>query len=146
MDYHKIVQKNNSKLPFKTRVNWLFNDIWCYLVTFCFDWKIGVFQQTVLRVYCILRLFQWSLKSIFLILQGIIQEFNLGVSSCVNINLWCKFCSWWVFGGAGAVTPRCKLPLFCDISLFCYTVHSLKQCFSQNLILIYMVASQLANY
>ena len=36
-------------MPFKTTVNWLFNDIWCYLVIGCFDWKIGIFQQTVLR-------------------------------------------------------------------------------------------------
>ena len=28
-------------------VNW--NDIWCYLVIGCFDWKIGVFQQTIVR-------------------------------------------------------------------------------------------------
>ena len=35
-------------MPFKTTVNWLFNDISCYLATGCFDWKIGVFQQTVL--------------------------------------------------------------------------------------------------
>ena len=25
--------------------------IWCYLVMVCFDWKIGIFQQTVVRVY-----------------------------------------------------------------------------------------------
>ena len=36
-------------MPFKTTVNWLFTDIWCYLVIGCFDWKIVVFQQTVLR-------------------------------------------------------------------------------------------------
>ena len=34
---------------FKTTVNCLFNDIWCYLVIGCFDWNIGVFQQTVER-------------------------------------------------------------------------------------------------
>ena len=34
---------------FKTTLNWLFNDIWCYLVIGSFDWKIGIFQQTVLR-------------------------------------------------------------------------------------------------
>ena len=34
---------------FKTAVNWLFNNIWCYLVIGCFDWKIAVFQQTVVR-------------------------------------------------------------------------------------------------
>ena len=27
---------------FKTTVNCLFNDRWCYLVIGCFDWKIGV--------------------------------------------------------------------------------------------------------
>ena len=36
-------------MPFKIAVNWLFDDIWCYLVFSCFDGKIGVFQQTVLR-------------------------------------------------------------------------------------------------
>ena len=33
----------------KTTVNCLFNDKWCYLVIGCFDWKIGVFQQTVVK-------------------------------------------------------------------------------------------------
>ena len=44
-------QKRTEKqiMPSKTSVNWLFNDIWFYLVIGCFDWKIGVFQQTVLR-------------------------------------------------------------------------------------------------
>ena len=36
-------------MPLKTTVNWLFNDIWCYLVTGCFDWKISIFKQTVVR-------------------------------------------------------------------------------------------------
>ena len=36
-------------MPCKTAVNWLFNDIWCYLVIGCFYWKICVFQQTVER-------------------------------------------------------------------------------------------------
>ena len=43
-------------MPFKTTVNWLFNDIWCYLVTGCFDWKIDVFQQTVVSVYYTLKM------------------------------------------------------------------------------------------
>ena len=38
-------------MPSKTTVNWLFNDIWCCLFIACFDWKIGVFQQTAVRVY-----------------------------------------------------------------------------------------------
>ena len=33
-------------MSFKTTVNWLFNDLCCYLVIGCSDWKIGVFQQT----------------------------------------------------------------------------------------------------
>ena len=32
-----------------------FKDIWCYLAIGCFDWKIDVFQQAVLRVYYILN-------------------------------------------------------------------------------------------
>ena len=38
-------------MSFKTTVNWLFNDV-CYLVIGCFNWKIGVFQQTVVRALC----------------------------------------------------------------------------------------------
>ena len=38
-------------IPSKTAVNWLFNDIWCYLFIACFDWKTGVFQQTLVGVY-----------------------------------------------------------------------------------------------
>ena len=34
-------------MPLKRTINWLFNDIWCYLVMGCSDWKIGVFQQRV---------------------------------------------------------------------------------------------------
>ena len=45
-------------MPFKTTVNWQFNDIWCYLVIGCFSWKIVVFQQTVVRVYYILKIIQ----------------------------------------------------------------------------------------
>ena len=44
-------------MPFKTTVNWLFNDMWRYLVIAFFDWKIGVFQQTLVTVYCILNFF-----------------------------------------------------------------------------------------
>ena len=34
-------------MPFKTTVNWLFN--LAILVTGCFDWKIVVFQQAVVK-------------------------------------------------------------------------------------------------
>ena len=60
----KCIVKTNSELSqncterqimlFKTTVNCLFNDIWCYLVIIaCFDWKIGVFNKQLQRVYCI---------------------------------------------------------------------------------------------
>ena len=62
----KIIFNNSSALsqnrtekqimPFKITVNWLFNDIWHYLVIGCFDWKNTVFQQTVVRAYYIPRL------------------------------------------------------------------------------------------
>ena len=45
---------------FKTTVNMLFNDIWCYLFIACFDWKIGIFQQTVVMVYYILKIYSSS--------------------------------------------------------------------------------------
>ena len=53
----EVSQNRTGKqiMLFKTAVNWLFNDIWCYLVIGCFNWKICVFQQTVVRVYYILK-------------------------------------------------------------------------------------------
>ena len=47
-------------MPFKTTVNWLFNEVWHHLVIGCFDWKFGIFQQTVVRVYHILNFFTMS--------------------------------------------------------------------------------------
>ena len=47
VNYHKIIQKKKIML-FKTTVNCLFNNI-CYLVIGCFDWKIGISQQTDVR-------------------------------------------------------------------------------------------------
>ena len=38
----------------KAKINWLFNDIWCYLFI-AFDWRICFFQQTVVKVYHILK-------------------------------------------------------------------------------------------
>ena len=56
--YSKNIQNCTQKqiISFKTTVNWLFNDVWCYLFIACFHWKIDVFQQTVVRVYYILNL------------------------------------------------------------------------------------------
>ena len=42
-------------MPFNTTVNWLFNDMWRYLVIAYFDLKIGLLQQIVVRVYYILK-------------------------------------------------------------------------------------------
>ena len=42
-------------IPFKTTVNWLFNNTWRHLVIGCFGWKICIFQQTVVRIYDILK-------------------------------------------------------------------------------------------
>ena len=46
-------------MPFETTVHWLFNDIWRYLVIGCFDGKIGVFQQIVVKVYYILNGYEY---------------------------------------------------------------------------------------
>ena len=43
-------------MPSKTSINFLFNDTWYCLFIACFDWKTGVFQQTVVRVYYILKI------------------------------------------------------------------------------------------
>ena len=48
-------RREKQFMPSKTGVNWLYNDIWCYLSSACFDWKIGIFQQAVVRVYYILN-------------------------------------------------------------------------------------------
>ena len=40
-------------IPFKTTMNWLVNDIWCYLLIACFDWEVGIFQQAFVRFYYI---------------------------------------------------------------------------------------------
>ena len=45
MNYHKAAERKKNATQNKN--NWLFNDVWCYLVLGCFDWKIAVFQQTV---------------------------------------------------------------------------------------------------
>ena len=57
--WKRIFNTNGELLPNRTgkqvipskTVNWLFNNIYCYLFIACFDWKSGVFQQTVVRVH-----------------------------------------------------------------------------------------------
>ena len=46
---NQAIQNKSSK------VNLLFNDIWCYLFIACFDLKITIFQQIVVRVFYILN-------------------------------------------------------------------------------------------
>ena len=40
---NELSQNRTEKqiMPLKTAVNWLFNDMWCYLVIAFLDWKIG---------------------------------------------------------------------------------------------------------
>ena len=47
VNYQNRIEK--QIMLFKTTVNCLFNDIWYYLFIGCFDWKIEVFQRTVVR-------------------------------------------------------------------------------------------------
>ena len=51
VNYRKIIQKNI--MSSETSINWLFNEVY-YLVIACFDLKIRVFQQKVVRVYYII--------------------------------------------------------------------------------------------
>ena len=41
VDFRDIMNVSPEKqiMPFKTTVNWMFNDIWCYSVIGCFGWK-----------------------------------------------------------------------------------------------------------
>ena len=57
-------RKSYSKkiIPFKTTVNCLLNNIWCYLFIAFFDCKIVVFQQIVVMVIVSLILSSLCLK------------------------------------------------------------------------------------
>ena len=83
MNYCKIVQKNKYCLPSKTTLNGLFYDIWCYLFIAGFEWKIGVFQQTVVRVYYILTSSNLALLFSKSILKSRINIMLLCVCVCL---------------------------------------------------------------
>ena len=53
----KLSQNCTEKqiMPLKETVNWPFTDKWYYWVIAFLNWKIGIFQQTVAGVYCILK-------------------------------------------------------------------------------------------
>ena len=36
-------------MVFKRKLNWLFNDVWCYSVIESFDLEIRIFQQTAVK-------------------------------------------------------------------------------------------------
>ena len=63
----------------KTKINWVFNDIWCYLFIACFEWNIGFFQQTVVRVYYILNL--------HISLTGLRKYINLIIKTKIRSDL-----------------------------------------------------------
>ena len=65
----------------KTTMNWLLIDIWCYLFIACFDWKIGVSQQTAVRVCYILKSY---------------VKLKLGWKLLSSLRNWMCFSSPWV--------------------------------------------------
>ena len=78
-------------MPSKTTINWLFNDIWCYLLIACFDWKICVFQQIVVRVYYILnesRYKQCGATSHFPIGKNLLNEYWETIN--IDVIIWEK--------------------------------------------------------
>ena len=77
-------------MPFKTTVNWLFNDIWYYSVIGRFDWKISVSQQTVVRVYYILNGSNHT-KCVSLNNQKCITLINLRPNECNQELHYCPF-------------------------------------------------------
>ena len=83
---------------FKATANCLFNDIWCYLVIECFDWRIGIFQQTIVKglLYPQMKVFEWKwyfcIKPFKLINQSKTErkskwQNELIVNSWINISL-----------------------------------------------------------
>ena len=75
-------------IRFKTTVNWLFNNMWCYLVIAFFDGKIGVFQQTVVRVYFFLKYFVKKLKHFY------VTAIMIFIHSLMGFKF--TFCSRWM--------------------------------------------------
>ena len=77
-------------MPSKTAINWLFNDIWCYLFIACFDWKIGVFKQTVVRVYYILNAFRTMVSEVYnrACIKGTLLQFYQELEFLVKSDHW----------------------------------------------------------
>ena len=66
-------------MPLKITVNWLVNNIWCYLVIGCFDWIIVIFQEVVVRVYYILKILNTSKNLLF---------FSSRKITCLVVETW----------------------------------------------------------
>ena len=60
--------------------------IWCYLLTACFDLKIGFFQQTVVRVYYILNMLYHDGSAKF-IYQSKSKKFQMRNIFCLKTEL-----------------------------------------------------------
>ena len=62
--------QNRAETPimvFETTVNWLFHDIWCYLVIGCFDWKIGLLstnnsKEFIVSLIILISILKWIKK------------------------------------------------------------------------------------
>ena len=80
-------------MPFKTTVNWLFNDTWCYLVIVCFDWKLAFFFKQLWGAYCILKAWIFSGILISRFDQNSITCNNLVSRQCWKLIFLCA----WVF-------------------------------------------------
>ena len=77
-------------MPSKTTINWLFNDIWCYLFITCFDWKTDVFKQTVVRVYYILNAFRTMGSEVYnrACIKGTLLQFYQELEFLVKSDHW----------------------------------------------------------
>ena len=69
-------RKEKQIMSSNTTINWLVNDILCYLFIACFNWKIGVFQQIVVRVYYILKITLLSSKCFFPVIRNCLVSFQ----------------------------------------------------------------------
>ena len=69
-------RKEKRIMSSNTAINWLVNDILCYLFIACFNWKIGVFQQIVVRVYYILKITLLSSKCFLPVIRNCLESFQ----------------------------------------------------------------------
>ena len=80
----------------------ILNDICCYLFIACFDWKMGFFQQTVIRIYYILKSMYLTLFN--LCIQKSSHFFNLYFSNSLSKSV--------LFNCSKRVNFACQLKLW----------------------------------